>query len=114
MARPGQALVEFALILPIFLMLILGGVTLGLLEIHRYELVHAAIEGASAGADVRGRSQCRIAVDTAIGVLGRPASSSCRVLSRYLELSLSETVALPVPFLGNSWTVSVTERSSFR
>ena len=46
----GAALVEFALILPVVLMLIFGMITAGLTYNHKIDLTHAAREGARYGA----------------------------------------------------------------
>jgi hypothetical protein len=119
----GQALVEFALILPLLVMLSLGGVTVGLLLLDRYELQHAATEGAIAGADSRGFSnsnpsraeRCRDAVSTATRILGRrPMEASCTARGRMVELHLAENLPLLIPFVGDSWRIAVVARSEFR
>jgi Flp pilus assembly protein TadG len=119
----GQALVEFALILPLLLMLSLGGVSVGLLLLDRYELQHAATEGAIAGADNRGASdsnpsraeRCRDAIGTATRILGRrPMEASCTARSRMVELHLAENLPLLIPFVGDNWRVAVVARSEFR
>jgi hypothetical protein len=53
----GAALVEFALILPLVLMLAFGMVTAGLTYNHKIDLTHAAREGARYGATLP-RDQC--------------------------------------------------------
>lgn len=121
--KRAQALVEFALILPIFLMLALGGVTVGLLILDRYELQHAASEGAIAGAEQPGQGggiglrtlRCRNAIAAAVAILGRrPAETDCMVRGRLVEVHLAETLPLLVPFVGDSWRVSVIARAQAR
>jgi len=53
----GSALVEFALVLPLILMLTFGAVTTGLVYNHKIDLTHAAREGARYGATLP-RDQC--------------------------------------------------------
>jgi Flp pilus assembly protein TadG len=53
----GAAMVEFVLIIPVFLMLIFGGITAGLAYEHKAEVVHAVRDGARYGATVPYR-QC--------------------------------------------------------
>src|SRR6516165_4731201 len=48
----GAAMVEFVLIIPLFLMLIFGGVTAGMAYEHKAEVVHAVRDGARYGATV--------------------------------------------------------------
>jgi hypothetical protein len=119
----GQAMVEFALILPLLLMLSLGGVTVGLLLLDRYELQHAATEGAISGAGIRGASnseptraeRCRDAVSTAARILGRrPMEAGCEARGGMVELHLAESLPLLIPFVGDSWRVAVVARSEFR
>jgi uncharacterized membrane protein len=112
----GQALVEFALVLPLLLMLSLGGVTVGLLLLDRYELQHAASEGAIEGASTHGpRAECRDATAAAIRVLGRrPDEIGCTARGRLVELHLAERLPLLIPFVGDSWRVSVIARALVR
>jgi Flp pilus assembly protein TadG len=53
----GAALVEFVLLVPLFVVLILGLVTAGIVYNHNLDVVHAAREGARYGATVP-QSQC--------------------------------------------------------
>ncbi|HLA65193.1 MAG TPA: TadE family protein [Candidatus Saccharimonadales bacterium] len=114
MARSwGQALVEFALILPIFLMLMLGGLQVGLALMVRYELVHAAIDGADAGArDIDPLTRC----DTALAVLasdyGRvPDNDSCTAGSS-IEVTAAVDLPLLVPLGPGVWRIAVDERAA--
>jgi hypothetical protein len=52
LASKGQAIVEFAVVLPILLLLSIGLINLGLLTYAQLELGHAAWEGARAGATI--------------------------------------------------------------
>src|SRR5262249_30993240 len=53
----GAALVEFALLIPVFIMLLLGIVSAGTVYNHKLDLVHAAREGARYGATIP-KDQC--------------------------------------------------------
>ena len=109
-------MVEFALILPLLLTLLLGGATVGILLIDKMQLTHAAIEGADSGASFpSARQRCPKALSTAAAVLGRTtAEASCRSRGGLVEVSLGDKLPLLVPFVGDSWWVRVTERSSIR
>jgi Flp pilus assembly protein TadG len=48
----GAAMVEFVLILPVFMMMIFGGITAGIAYEHKAEVVHAVRDGARYGATV--------------------------------------------------------------
>lgn len=60
----GATLVEFALILPVFMSLILGMFTGGLLYNQKLQLTHAAREGARYGATLPEGEDCTIAGTT--------------------------------------------------
>jgi Flp pilus assembly protein TadG len=53
----GAALVEFALLIPVFIMLLLGIVSAGTVYNHKLDLVHASREGARYGAAIP-KDQC--------------------------------------------------------
>ena len=53
----GAALVEFALLIPVFIMLLLGIVSAGTVYNHKLDVVHAAREGARYGATIP-KDQC--------------------------------------------------------
>jgi TadE-like protein len=48
----GAALVEFALLLPVFLLIVFGGITAALAYEHKADIVHAVRDGARYGATV--------------------------------------------------------------
>src|SRR3954452_24426886 len=48
----GAAMVEFVLILPVFLLIVFGGITAALSYEHKSEIVHAVRDGARYGATV--------------------------------------------------------------
>jgi hypothetical protein len=110
----GQALVEFALVTPLLLLILLGGVAIGLMLLDRMQLVHAAQEGAVAGAANSGDS-CGVAITTARQVFGRAFSAeSCSTQGQMLELSVADELPIVVPFWTDSVTISVTERAVLR
>jgi len=110
----GQALLEFAIITPLMLFILLGGISIGLIILDRYELQHAATEGAISGADVH-FGRCGEAIAVANRVLGRrPGSASCVVRGRVLELSLSESLPIFIPALANPFPIAVSSRAALR
>jgi uncharacterized membrane protein len=72
----GQALIEFALITPIFLLLIVGALALGVLVLQRIQMQHAANETAIAAA--QHPSGCSIAGSRSAQILGfTPETVEC-------------------------------------
>lgn len=110
-SRPsGQALVEFALVTPLLLFIILGGTAVGLLVVNRVELQHAAQEAAVAGAQKNG---CTGALGAVPQVLGyEPDDKSCRETGQIVEVTLfqrSQRLApIPIP------DITVTGRAVIR
>lgn len=99
----GQALVEFALVLPLLLLVILGAAQLGLALIVRLELAHAAIEGSRA-------IDCDAALAVVVEVYGRtPTRLGCRADERLLTVDAAVDVPLLIGV--GHWRVAVTERS---
>lgn len=94
--RSGQALVEFALILPIFLLLILGGVGVHLLLLHRQELQAAAYETAFAVADAEG--DCSIAEARMRQLLDAPVELVCSP-GEIVTIEATGTYAAILPML---------------
>lgn len=86
--KRGQVLVEFAIITPILLLLLLGGIAIGLLVLSRIELQHAAQEAAIGGAQKNG---CTGALGLVPQVLGHePDDKSCRETGNVVEVTLFE------------------------
>lgn len=115
--RPAQALVEFAIVLPIILVLLVGIFAVGIGMKHYNDLAHATTQAADAGADSRGRPrQCRIAGTVADEVFGADVRvERCQITSRMLELTTSWDYAVSMPFMPfDHWTLRVTERSALR
>lgn len=96
-------MVEFALILPIFLLLILGTIQVGIWQLASYNLQHAAIQGATAGAaEPAPARRCDIAITTAERVLGHaPASAACIAIGADFTLELGDRVAQVAPVVEN-------------
>ncbi len=113
----GQALVEMALVTPILLFILLGGISIGLIVLivlDRYELQHSATEGAIAGADSRS-GRCTQARAVAARVLGRrPGSSSCQVRGGFVELTVTEELPIYIPALQNPFPLTVSARAKVR
>jgi hypothetical protein len=65
-SRRGQSLVEFALILPVIMFLVLGMVELGFAINHNTSIITATRQGARVGAELRnGHGQCSLPDDAA-------------------------------------------------
>ncbi len=110
----GQALLEAALVLPLLLFVLLGGISVGLIVLDRYELQHSATEGAIAGADSRS-GRCTQARAVAARVLGRrPGSSSCQVRGGFVELTVTEELPIYIPALQNPFPLTVSARAKVR
>lgn len=97
MDRKGQALVEFALVTPLLLLILLGGVGVGLLVVNRIELLHAAQEAAISGAQQNG---CTGALGRVPQILGyEPDKKSCEVQGQVVEVTLTQSTdrLTPIP-----------------
>jgi uncharacterized iron-regulated membrane protein len=107
-------MIEFALVLPIMLVLILGVFQVGLLLLVRTELTHAAQQGALAGAaDPAVPQRCDTAIATAEVIYGRaPDDAQCAQPGNVVELRLLDAVPVVSPF--GPWTVDVTGRAVTR
>jgi hypothetical protein len=105
----GQALVEFALVLPILLMLIVGGAGVGLLLIHRMEIQHAAQEVAVEA----GQTNCTVALLQVDEVLGyQPDATSCDIAGQFATVRVTQGFPSLVPFLPE--TISIEARAIVR
>lgn len=112
----GQALVEFALILPLLMLLILGGIQVGIGLMTRYELVVAAAEGADTGAlDRTPETRCTTALAATTAVYAHPlAALDCSSPSGLVEVTASVDLPLLFPLFGTTWRISVSERAPVR
>lgn len=109
----GQALVEFALILPIILFLALGVIQVGIAMTLRMELVHATAEAARLGA-VAEAERCEAALDGLAAILGRdPDHVGCTEAGGLLSVTAELHPVGYLPGL-DSWTISVTQRAAIR
>ena len=92
----AQALVEFAIVLPILLMLVVGCAGLGLLLIGRMQLQAAANEAAVAGA----QASCTVALSRVPELLGHtPQEASCDVGGGITAVTLGDPFPVLVPGL---------------
>lgn len=107
----GQALVEFALVLPLLLLLTLGVFAVGAAMTVRLELVHAAVEAADAGArQPIAEQRCDTALATLAAVYGRtPPNAGCGA-GTYIDITAGDQLAIG----GFSWTIAVAERAPVR
>ena len=106
----GQALIEFALVLPIFLLLIVGGLHLGLLIVDRQRVVHTAIETAYEAA--KNPTGCGNSQTVADRVFGSPVTVSCQRQGQEYEVTVTHTFPQLLPWLPGS--VQATERALIR
>ena len=105
---------EFALILPILLLLVLGSIEVGLAMVTRYELVHAATEGAIAGASTPG-DRCADAMAVTAAIYGRQLTDlACEPAGTSLAVTAGVDLPLFVPVGRGVWHIVVTERSELR
>lgn len=103
----GQALVEAALILPILLLVILGGLALGLVQIQRQQLTHAAQQGSALAATVS-PDPCPTAITKTLAALGREVAVTCTGDTEWIDLTLTEPLPMPYPgWEGRPTTVTV-------
>ncbi|HXS47577.1 MAG TPA: TadE family protein [Solirubrobacterales bacterium] len=110
--RRGQALLELALVTPLILLIMLGGIGVGLLVLTRIELQHAAQEAAIAGASNGG---CASALGIVPQVLGyAPDDKECSEAGQLVEVTLSESVAEIAPMIPLPRTITVVGRAVVR
>lgn len=104
-------MVEFALILPLQLLLILGALQVGLALVTRIQLVHAAQQGAVIGASEPVVSQrCDRAIEAATTVYGSaPDAAECSQPGNVVQLRLTDAATVIGPF--GTWNVVSTGRA---
>lgn len=112
----AQAIVEFALILPLLLLILLGGAQLGLLIVADMRLEHAVMEGTIAGAQEPAVPQrCNVAEATTTQILGRvPAQIQCSQPGNLVTLRVSDDIVMILPFIAPTWRLDVEESSVVR
>lgn len=112
----GQALVEFALVLPLLLLFTLGAFQVGVALIARSELEHAVREAAVAGASEPSQPQrCTTALDALDTIYGRHIQDTACVPAVGSALEITATVPLPL-FIpgGDAWNIRATARAVIR
>jgi Flp pilus assembly protein TadG len=104
-------MVEFALVTPILLLMILGLFQMGLGLLANMQLVHAANQGVIAGANHPAIPQrCDTAITTAETVYGGELDDAqCVQPGNVVTLTLTDTVPMVSPF--GPWTLDVTARA---
>lgn len=120
MSERGAIAAEFALILPMMLLLIFGMVQLGL-TYQRQEAVHAAArEGArvaslpsTSTADACARSQAALAGTGFTAVPTCSATSNCATSSGDVTVTVTVTNTIEIPFFGTQ-TFDLTGTGDFR
>jgi hypothetical protein len=105
----GQALVEFALILPILLFIVVGGIGLGITVVHRIQLQHAAGEVATEAAS----TDCSAALNRVDELLGyHPDAATCTLQAQLVTVDLTHSYPALIPGLPES--IHVTSRALTR
>lgn len=112
----GSAVVEFALVLPLVLVVLLGIVEVAVIARSEIQLIHAAREGAREAAASPDTRRSSAAVRTALGAQGRRAKVSVTRPTQIGEkatvrVSLRHTVA--APFFGG-FSLDLQAQSSMR
>jgi Flp pilus assembly protein TadG len=112
----GTAVVEFALVLPLVLVLLLGVVEVAVIARTEIQLVHAAREGAREAAASPDTSRASAAVRAALG----PRSADARIsISRPATVGKLATVTVRVPYrvaapIFGGFSVTMTSQASMR
>jgi Flp pilus assembly protein TadG len=100
----GQAIVEFALILPIFLLLVLGSMEFGLV-FHQYQIVTSASREGARAATLGGTdAEVRAAVNSAAstinsGALTTTISPAARVRGNAVTVTVTNPVTIQTPLI---------------
>lgn len=116
MTERGSAVVEFALVVPLMLMLVISIAEVAVVARTELELVHAAREGARQAATSPDTARAAAAVRTAMGAAGREARIS---VSRPSGVGEPATVRVRLrhrvaaPFMGG-FTVELAASSTMR
>ena len=113
-ADPGLAAVEFALVLPVLVILLFAMVVAGTVYVDHLRVQSAAHDGARAGAISAGAG-CSTAMQGVASISGATATCSspsvCPGTNSSVDLSVTEVVSIPI--LG-SRTVNLSASSVFR
>jgi Flp pilus assembly protein TadG len=98
-ADPGLAAVEFALVLPVLVILLFGMVVAGTVYVDHLRVQSAAHDGARAGALVAGQG-CTTALQRIASISGATATcttpATCPGGTSSVDLRLTETVSIPI------------------
>ncbi|MEA3509953.1 MAG: TadE family type IV pilus minor pilin [Actinomycetota bacterium] len=116
MTQRGSAVVEFALVVPLVLALLLGLVEVALVARTQLEVVNAAREGAREAAASPDPSQAVRAARAALGEIGSSARVSVRrpdVVGRLAEVQVTLPYSVGAAFLGGV-TVHITAKAVMR
>ncbi len=97
--RRGQAIVEFVLILPLFLVILIGMIEFGIVFDHRNAMAYAVREGARVGASLGNGGSQPTAVDPAILAAVQRGLTDPILIENIasIEIFRADTAGLPVP-----------------
>lgn len=113
----GQALVEFALVLPILLLLLLGSMQVGVALLVRYQLEHAVSEAAIAGATAASQPErCPAALAALAEVYRGSIQDAACVPSSGTAIQVTARVDLLlfIPAPTDHWSIEATGRAIVR
>ncbi len=114
--EPGSAVVEFALVLPLVLVLLFGIVEVAVIARSEIQLIHATREGAREAAAFPDTARAASAVRSALGGLAANARIS---VSRPATVGQKATVNVSLPYrvatpIFGGFTVTLTSTASMR
>ena len=124
--QSGQALVEFAVVIPIFLLIIIGIIGVGYMLVAEQVVTYAAREGARIGAQTNKNDQINGAIEAAMKafdnnysrttIMISPAeeTSPDRVRGKTLSVSVAYTVPFTIPLINNGEIIKVNAESLAR
>ncbi|WP_157812040.1 TadE/TadG family type IV pilus assembly protein [Alteribacter populi] len=120
----GQAVTEFAIVLPALILLIVGGLVLGIAVYNQVVVVTAANQGARLGAALsadedipmhvaasRAKNSTESALSTTTGQCN-PASAGPSANGQSFEVDVTCQYALPIPFMNTS-PLTLQHRASY-
>jgi hypothetical protein len=96
----GQAIVEFALILPVFLMILMGTLEFGIVFDHRNAMAYAVREGARVGASLGNGGSQPSGVDPAIIAAVQRGLTDPILIENIASIEIYQASATGVPISG--------------
>jgi hypothetical protein len=108
----GQAIVEMALITPVLLFIVVGGLQVGMIMLTRLELSHAIAEAAVAGAIEPEPSQrCEVAEAVANEFFEGELDIKCAEPGNFIRVTATHGLELFFPVIGPTLNIEVTHQA---